>query len=182
MIDCHELTKQFGTYTAVDRFTFSVGEGELFGFLGPNGAGKTTTIKMLTGLLRPTSGTATIGGYDIERNPLEAKKLFGYIPDNPFLYEKLTGREFLDLMADLYGVIHRDRTKRITDLLRLFDLEEKGNEMIQGYSRGMRQKISLAGALIHSPKLILLDEPTVDRKSTRLNSSHSTLSRMPSSA
>ncbi|MBC7527122.1 MAG: ABC transporter ATP-binding protein [Chthonomonadaceae bacterium] len=161
MIDCHELTKRFGTYTAVDRFTFSVGEGELFGFLGPNGAGKTTTIKMLTGLLRPTSGTATIGGYDIERNPLEAKKLFGYIPDNPFLYEKLTGREFLDLMADLYGVIHRDRTKRITDLLRLFDLEEKGNEMIQGYSRGMRQKISLAGALIHSPKLILLDEPTV---------------------
>ena len=161
MIECHELTKQFGTYTAVNRFTFSVADGELFGFLGPNGAGKTTTIKMLTGLLRPTSGTASIGGYDIEREPLLAKKLFGYIPDNPFLYEKLTGREYLDLMSDLYGVVHRDRAGRITDLLRLFDLEEKGREMIQGYSRGMRQKISLAGALIHAPKLILLDEPTV---------------------
>ncbi len=161
MIECHELTKRFGTYTAVNRFTFSVRDGELFGFLGPNGAGKTTTIKMLTGLLRPTSGKASIGGFDIERQPLDAKRLFGYIPDNPFLYEKLTGREFLDLMADLYGVIHTDRARRITDLLRLFDLEDKGRELIQGYSRGMRQKISLAGALIHAPKLILLDEPTV---------------------
>src|SRR5207237_641642 len=132
------------------------GEGELFGFLGPNGAGKTTTIKMLTGLLHPTSGTASIGGFDIQQQPLDARRILGYIPDNPFLYEKLTGREFLGFMADLYSVALTDRSRRIDDLLRLFELEDKGNALIQGYSRGMRQKIALAGALIHTPQVIFL--------------------------
>src|SRR5581483_982520 len=146
-----------------------VREGELFGFLGPNGAGKTTTIKMMTGLLHPTEGTAIIGGYDVQRQPLQAKSILGYIPDNPFLYEKLTGREYLNFMADLYSVTHQNRDRRMDDLLRLFELQDKGNELIQGYSRGMRQKIALAGALIHSPKVIFLDEPTVglDPKSAR---------------
>src|SRR5579871_3118746 len=146
MIVCDNLTKQFGALTAVDNMNLRVGAGELFGFLGPNGAGKTTTIKMMTGLLNPTSGTVTLGGFDIQQQAIEAKRIFGYIPDNPFLYEKLTGREFLNFMADLYTVTRTDRNRRIEDLLRLFALENKGDEMIQGYSRGMRQKIALAGA------------------------------------
>ena len=161
MITCQNLTRQFGALTAVDHLNLTVGAGELFGFLGPNGAGKTTTIKMLIGLLRPTSGQCLIGPYDVQGQPLQARALLGYVPDNPFLYEKLTGREFLDFMADLYSVVHADRAGRIDDLLRLFDLQDKGNDLIQGYSRGMRQKIALAGALIHNPKVIFLDEPTV---------------------
>ena len=161
MIDCQNLTRRFGAFTAVDNMTFQVGAGELFGFLGPNGAGKTTTIKMITGLLNPTSGTAIVGGFDIQKQPMQAKNVFGYIPDNPFLYEKLSGREFLNFMADLYSVTHHDRARRVDDLLLLFELQDKGDALIQGYSRGMRQKIALAGALIHSPKIIILDEPTV---------------------
>jgi ABC-2 type transport system ATP-binding protein len=170
MIECAGLTKEFGALKAVDTLDLTVRAGELFGFLGPNGAGKTTTIKMMTGLLRPTAGTARIGGFDIQREPLRAKALFGYIPDNPFLYEKLTGREFISFMADLYSVPTQNRRQKIEDLLRLFDLEAKGGELIQGYSRGMRQKIALAGALIHQPRVIFLDEPTVglDPKSARL--------------
>ncbi len=160
-IICQNLTKRFGDFTAVDNLHLSVAEGELFGFLGPNGAGKTTTIKMMTGLLFPTSGTATLGGYDIQAQTLEAKGILGYVPDNPFLYEKLTGAEYLHFMADLYSIGLKDRGRRISDLLSLFELQSKGGDMIQGYSRGMRQKISLAGALIHSPKIIFLDEPTV---------------------
>lgn len=158
---CQNLTKRFGDFTAVDDLNLTVAEGELFGFLGPNGAGKTTTIKMLTGLLFPTSGAATLGGYDIQARTLEAKSILGYVPDNPFLYEKLTGTEYLNFMADLYSVGLTGRERRIQDLLSLFELQNKGGEMIQGYSRGMRQKISLAGALIHSPKIVFLDEPTV---------------------
>jgi ABC-2 type transport system ATP-binding protein len=170
MIICQGLTKSFGSLKAVNDLNLAVGAGELFGFLGPNGAGKTTSIKMMTGLLRPSAGTATIGGYDIQSEPLRAKSILGYIPDNPFLYEKLTGREFINFMADLYSVTTENRSRKIDDLLRLFELEEKGNELIQGYSRGMRQKIALAGALIHQPKVIFLDEPTVglDPKSARL--------------
>lgn len=161
MVVCRQLTKQFGDFTAVHPMDLCVHKGELFGFLGPNGAGKTTTIKMLTGLLHPTSGTATIGGIDIQKQPLEAKRILGYIPDNPFLYEKLTGREYLGFMADLYQVPKDDRSRRIPELLRLFELETKGDELIQAYSRGMRQKVALAGALIHTPQIIFLDEPTV---------------------
>lgn len=170
MIECRGLSKTFGNLRAVDDLNLTIGEGELFGFLGPNGAGKTTSIKMMTGLLRPGAGTAIIGGHDIQVEPLKAKAQFGYIPDNPFLYEKLTGREFVNFMADLYSVTTQERGRKIDDLLRLFELHEKGGELIQGYSRGMRQKIALAGALIHQPKVIFLDEPTVglDPRSARL--------------
>jgi ABC-2 type transport system ATP-binding protein len=170
MIHCSGLTKDFGSLRAVDHLDLCIHGGELYGFLGPNGAGKTTSIKMMTGLLRPTEGTAIIGGHDIQREPLEAKRLIGYVPDNPFLYEKLTGREFLSFMADLYSVPLAGRAKRIDDLLALFELEDKRDELIQGFSRGMRQKMALAGALIHRPSVVFLDEPTVglDPRSARL--------------
>src|ERR1044071_8858756 len=122
MIECRGLAKKFGDLRAVDDLNLSVYAGELFGFLGPNGAGKTTTIKMMTGLLRPTAGTAVIGGFDIQSQPLRAKAVLGYIPDNPFLYEKLTGREFLNFMADLYSVTTENRSRKIDDLLKLFEL------------------------------------------------------------
>ena len=161
MIVCRGLTRRFGALTAVNCIDLAVAEGELFGFLGPNGAGKTTTIKLLTGLLRPTSGEVRLGGFDICRQPIEAKRIFGYIPDNPYLYEKLTGLEYLHFMADLYSVPTQGRQRRIADLLELLELEDKGGSLIGGYSRGMRQKIALAGALIHSPRIVFLDEPTV---------------------
>jgi len=170
LIETIGLTKQFGQLTAVSKLSLSVQPGELFGFLGPNGAGKTTTIKMCCGLLRPTSGTARIAGFDILREPQKAKAALGYVPDNPFLYDKLTGREFLKFIADLYTVHHDRLGQRIEDLLHLFELDDKGDELIEGYSRGMRQKIALAAALIHEPKVLFLDEPTVglDPKSARL--------------
>lgn len=170
VIECQGLTRDFGSLRAVDHLDLNVRPGELFGFLGPNASGKTTTIKMMTGLLRPTEGTAKIGGFDIQKNPLAAKRILGYIPDTPFLYDKLTGREFLGFMADLYSVPLDGREHRVDDLLRLFDLLDQGNDLIAGYSRGMRQKIALAGALIHQPKVIFLDEPTVnlDPRSARL--------------
>lgn len=170
MIEAIELTKCFGQLTAVDRLSLKVSPGELFGFLGPNGAGKTTTIKMFCGLLRPGSGTARIAGIDVREQPREAKSAFGYVPDSPFLYDKLTGREYLRFIADLYSVNSGRTKERIEDMLHLFELTDKGDELIEGYSRGMRQKIAMAGALIHEPKALFLDEPTVglDPKSARL--------------
>ncbi len=170
MIQANGLTKHYGQLVAVENMSITVSPGELFGFLGPNGAGKTTTIKMFCGLLRPTAGTAMIAGIDVQREPLKAKAALGYVPDNPFLYEKLTGLEYLRFIADLYGVNSLRARGRIADLLRLFELTEKKDELIEGYSRGMRQKIAMAGALIHEPKALFLDEPTVglDPKSARL--------------
>lgn len=174
IIEADHLVKQYGTGAnapfAVHDLSLSVAAGELFGFLGENGAGKTTTIKMLTGLIPPTSGAARIGGFAMNTRPLQAKALVGYIPDNPFLYEKLTGREFMEFIGDLYRIPATDaRRTRIYDLLTLFDLDTKAETMIGGYSRGMRQKIALAAALLHEPKALFLDEPTVglDPKSTR---------------
>ena len=169
MIVCQDLTRKFGEFVSVNSVNLSVKQGELFGFLGLNGAGKTTTIKMMTGLLSPTSGSVSLGGFDVVRQPLDAKQIFGYVPDAPFLYDKLSGREYLDFMADLYRMPGSGREARIDSLLTLFDLSNKGNELIQGYSRGMRQKIALAGAIIHDPKIIFLDEPTVglDPRSAR---------------
>jgi len=175
VIEAIGLTKRYGTAPgarpAVDDLHLCVLPGEVFGFLGENGAGKTTTIKMLTGLIPPTGGVARIGGHDVRENPLAAKRLVGYVPDNPFLYEKLTGGEFMNLMGDLYSVPATPaRAERVRDLLRLFDLEAKIDAPVGGYSRGMRQKIALAAALLHDPKALFLDEPTVglDPKATRL--------------
>ncbi|MEE8325073.1 MAG: ABC transporter ATP-binding protein [Candidatus Humimicrobiaceae bacterium] len=169
-IETLNLSKKFGSLTAVDNVDLSINKGEIFGFLGPNGAGKTTTIKLLTGLLKPTSGTAKIMGKDIQENPIEAKAVIGLVPDEPRVYEKLTGVEFLRFMGNLFGIDKDSIEKKIGELLKLFDLSNRGEELIQGYSHGMKQKIAIAGALIHSPKVLFFDEPTVglDPKSARI--------------
>ena len=169
-IETFDLTKKFGSLNAVNNIDLTINKGEIFGFLGPNGAGKTTTIKLLTGLLKPTSGTAKIMGKDIQKNPIEAKAVIGLVPDEPRIYEKLTGIEFLRFMGNLFGIEKDSIEKKIGELLKLFDLAGRGEELIQGYSHGMKQKISIAGALIHSPKVLFFDEPTVglDPKSARI--------------
>jgi ABC-2 type transport system ATP-binding protein len=161
MIQLTELSKRYGRLTAVDRMTLTVGRGELFGFLGPNGAGKTTTLRMIAGILRPTSGTIEIGGVDIARHPLQAKARLGYIPDRPFVYDKLTGAEFLRFAAAIYGQDGPVVERRIDELLELFELTSWRDELTEAYSHGMRQKLIISGALVHRPDVIVVDEPMV---------------------
>jgi ABC-2 type transport system ATP-binding protein len=161
MIQLIELTKNFGQLVAVDHVNLHVERGEIFGFLGPNGAGKTTTIKMLTGLLKPTSGKALIDGYDVVSHPMEAKRVIGFIPDQPFIYEKLTGVEFLKFIGSLFGMKKEDIQWRISDLLGLFELDGWGEELIESYSHGMKQRLVMSAALLHNPKVIIVDEPMV---------------------
>jgi ABC-2 type transport system ATP-binding protein len=170
MIEAIGLHKSFGDTLAVKGVDLRVRPGEIFGFLGPNGAGKTTTIKMLIGLLRPTAGVARIGGHDIQKEPIAAKSLIGYVPDQPYLPEKLTAREFLEFIAGLYQLNRAAARRRGEELLKLFGLADRGDELVGGYSHGMRQKTALAGALLHNPQAFFLDEPTVglDPRSARL--------------
>jgi len=170
VIRLNQLTKRYGRFTAVDGIDLVVPAGELFGFLGPNGAGKTTTFRMIAGILRPTSGTIEIGGIDINRDPLAAKARLGFIPDRPFVYDKLTGAEFLRFAAALYGQQGPVVERRIDELLELFDLTRWKNELTESYSHGMRQKLIISGALVHRPEVIVVDEPMVglDPRSARL--------------
>lgn len=161
MIITQALTKRFGTKTAVNSLDLSIGAGEFFCFLGPNGAGKTTTIKMLTGLIKPSSGQAVLGGYDIQRDPVNTKSLIGYIPDTPFLYEKLTGREFMRFVAGLYQMPASARNGTAEELLDLFEIRHVGDQLIESYSHGMRQKLSFASCFLHAPKIVIVDEPWV---------------------
>jgi ABC-2 type transport system ATP-binding protein len=164
------LLKRFGQKAAVNDVSFEVHAGEIFGFLGPNGAGKTTTIKMIVGLLQPSAGTVRVAGYDVQTQSLQAKAASGYVPDTPNLYAKLTGRELLRFVGDLYEVDSVQVGRRSEELLKLFDLDQAADDPIDSYSHGMQQKTALAAALIHDPKVLVLDEPTVglDPRSARL--------------
>jgi len=161
LIELIELTKCFGQLVAVGHINLHVKKGEIFGFLGPNGAGKTTTIKMLTGLLKPTSGRALVDGYDVVAHPMEAKGVIGFIPDHPFLYEKLTGVEFLKFIGSLFGMKKDEIQWGISNLLDLFELDGWGDELIESYSHGMKQRLVMSAALLHDPKIIIVDEPMV---------------------
>jgi len=170
MIVAERLVKHFGDAVAVDGVDLEVYKGEIFGFLGPNGAGKTTTIRLLTGLLTPTSGRALVGGHDVALAPIAARATMAYLPDTPYLYEKLTGREFIHFVAGLYRVTPEHAARRLDELLPLFDLADRADDLIEGYSHGMRQKTLMVAALVHDPEVMFLDEPTIglDPRSARL--------------
>jgi len=170
MIELTNLTKRYGRFTAVDGINLTIPGGELYGILGPNGAGKTTTMRMIAGILQPSSGTVKIAGIDIQENPLLAKSRLGFIPDRPFVYDKLTGAEFLRFVAGLYGQGGGEIEHRIDELLELFELAPWKDELTESYSHGMRQKLIISSALVHRPEVIVVDEPMVglDPKSARL--------------
>lgn len=160
MIEFSDVCKSFGpSKTAVDHLTLTVNDGEIFGFLGPNGAGKTTSIKMMTGILKPDSGRIKIGGVDVAEHPIEAKKQFGYVPDNPDQLLRLKGIEYLDFMADMYDVLPEAWAERVKPLADEFEMGKALGDTIQSYSHGMRQKIMIIGALLHDPAIWILDEP-----------------------
>jgi ABC-2 type transport system ATP-binding protein len=170
LIDADRLVKAYGEKQAVQDVSFQVRGGEIFGFLGPNGAGKTTTLKMIVGLLKPSSGTARVAGFDIQTQSLLAKAVCGYVPDEPNLYSKLSARELLRFVGDLYNLPPDQVARRSEELLRLFELTAVGDDTIDSYSHGMQQKTSLAAALLHDPAALILDEPTVglDPRSARM--------------
>jgi len=159
LIEIINVSKTFGGNKAVDNISLVIPDGEIVGFLGPNGAGKTTTIRMITGILKSDSGSIKINGIDIEKEPIKAKKQFGFVPDNPDMFLRLKGIEYLNFMADVYEVSEDDRKARIDNLAERFGMAEALFDEIQGYSHGMRQKIVLMGALIHDPSVWILDEP-----------------------
>ncbi|HEX7938604.1 MAG TPA: ABC transporter ATP-binding protein [Gemmatimonadaceae bacterium] len=170
MIKISKLVKKYGDFTAVNGVDLDVPRGELFGFLGPNGAGKTTTLRMIAGILRPTAGSVEIGGVNIANDPIAAKMKLGFIPDRPFIYEKLTGGEFLRFVAGLYEQEGAQVEHRARELLALFDLEEWRDELVESYSHGMRQKLIISSAFVHRPEVIVVDEPMVglDPKAARI--------------
>jgi ABC-2 type transport system ATP-binding protein len=170
LIRLEEVTKRFGDKEVVCSLSLHLPRGELFAYLGPNGAGKTTTIKMLTGLLKPTSGRIFLKGHDIETHPLEAKQIIGYVPDLPYLYEKLSVEEFLIFIGNLYGMNGDDLSHRINHFASLFELQDLTNDLIEDLSHGMRQRLVFSAALLHEPEVLILDEPMVglDPKSARL--------------
>ena len=161
MLQLKNLVKKFGSFTAVDGINIDIKQEELYGFLGQNGAGKTTTIKMITGIYAPTSGSILVDGIDITKNPLDAKRQIGYVPDQPYLYDKLTGREFLYFSGGLYNIEKHIIKNKIDELISLLKLESWLDKRTEEYSQGMKQRITIASALLHNPRLIILDEPMV---------------------
>ncbi len=161
MIELRSVTKTYGPKVAVSDLSLQVPSGELFALLGPNGAGKTTTLKMLCGLLFPTAGTVSVGGFDLRTHGDQARRLISYVPDQPYLYDKLTGREFLQFTCDLYGLDRAYAAERIVHVIGLFELADFADDLTERYSHGMRQRTVFAAALAHEPKLLIADEPTV---------------------
>ena len=161
MIEIRNLTKKYGAFTAVDDISLSVSPGEIYGFLGPNGAGKTTTIRILAGLSLPTSGVVRIAGHDVGSDGARTKSIVGYVPDRPYLYEKLTGRELLQFVVNLYGREWRDCEPRAMELLRYFDIADWTDARIENLSHGMKQKLVIVAALVHDPAVLVIDEPMV---------------------
>lgn len=161
MIRLLNLSKRYGRVKAVDNINLNIAKGEIFGFIGPNGAGKTTTIQMMGGVIAPSEGSVIIDGTDMAREPEKAKLKIGLIPDRPFLYDKLTGMEFLKFVSDIFGVSAGSFDAKAADLLAMFSLSERGDELIESYSHGMKQRLIMAGALIHDPLVIIVDEPMV---------------------
>jgi ABC-2 type transport system ATP-binding protein len=169
MIEVQQLVKRYGKFTAVNQLSFTVPRGTLFGFLGPNGAGKTTTMRMIAQILRPTAGEILIGGVPTWKKPQVIKQMIGYIPDRPYVYEKLTGAEFIRFVAALYGQEGPAVERRMNELLELFELTPWRDELTESYSHGMRQKLIIASAFAHRPEVIVVDEPMVglDPRSAR---------------
>jgi ABC-2 type transport system ATP-binding protein len=159
MIQLTNISKSFNSIHAVKNLSITVNKGEVFGLVGPNGAGKTTTIKIMTGLLRPDDGSVSIGGYSIVDEPMKAKSILGYVPDRAFLYEKLTAREFLKFISSLYNIEKTEALRRIETLAGIFGITDIEDELIEGFSQGMRQRLLFASALIHDPEVLLIDEP-----------------------
>jgi ABC-2 type transport system ATP-binding protein len=170
MIELESVTKKYGNKTAVDNLSLRVEQGELFAFLGPNGAGKTTTIKLMCGLLFPTAGRIRVGGFDLKGQGREARQLISYVPDQPYLYEKLTGREILKFVADMYGMPRDRANHRMEEMIDTFGLGDFVDDLTEQYSHGMRQRTVFASALLHEPQILIVDEPTVglDPRSVRL--------------
>jgi ABC-2 type transport system ATP-binding protein len=161
MIILEHVTKKYGAYTAVSDLSLEIPKGEIFGFIGPNGAGKTTTIKMIGGIMEPTYGSIRIGGINIKDEPEKAKRKIGFIPDRPYLYEKLTGKEFLKFIANLYEMDNKSFNGRAEKQLSMFSLLNWADELIESYSHGMKQRLIMAAALLHEPEAIIVDEPMV---------------------
>ncbi len=161
MLQIEHLTKRFGAKAAVSDLSLEVRAGELVAFLGPNGAGKTTTLKCAAGLFWPSSGRVLVGGHDVHAEPVAAKRLLSYVPDQPYLYEKLSGREFLLFVGRLYGLGRQECSRAVESLLALFEADEWADDLAENYSHGMRQKVVLCAALLHDPRLLVVDEPMV---------------------
>jgi ABC-2 type transport system ATP-binding protein len=170
MIELHDLVKRYGSFTAVDGVSLDVRPGEIHGFLGPNGAGKTTTIRMIAGLLKPTAGRILVNGHDLATSPEAAKASLGFIPDRPFIYEKLTAGEFLRFHAGLYGIDGDSGNARALEMLELFELGRWEHELVEGFSHGMKQRLVMSAAFLHRPHAVLVDEPMVglDPRGARL--------------
>ncbi|UCG38792.1 MAG: ABC transporter ATP-binding protein [bacterium] len=161
MISIRGLKKSYGDFEAVRGLDLEIPAGQVFGFLGPNGAGKTTTIKIMAGLLTPTRGSVLVGGIDVTREPLRAKAVTGFIPDTPFLFDRLTGSEFLRFMGRLYGMPAARAAAKADQYLGFFDLTQWADHLIESYSHGMRKRLVMAGALMHGPQVVIVDEPMV---------------------
>jgi ABC-2 type transport system ATP-binding protein len=169
-VELKDVTKRYNEIVAVNNLNLTIGQGEIFGLLGPNGSGKSTTLKMLLGLVTPDKGSVNVLGLDVTKQPVEVKRLVGYVPEAANVYEFLTGIEYLDFIADIYGVSPEEKKQRITEYLKALQLEGREGDMINSYSDGMRKKISLISAFLHKPKLLLLDEPlnALDPRSARI--------------